>query len=69
MVPELVEVLEAIPRAVSGDGEASPYVFNNPDTATRWVDIKKQWARALRLSGIREFRLASVGKNRDRKPA
>jgi len=56
MVPELVEVLEQIPRAVSSKGEASPWVFNNPDSATRWVDIKKQWARTLRLSAIREFR-------------
>jgi integrase len=56
MVPELVEVLEEIPRAISSRGEASPYVFNNPDTATRWVDTKKQWARAMRISAIREFR-------------
>ena len=39
MLPELVEVLEQIPRAVSSKGEVSPWVFNNPDTATRWVDI------------------------------
>jgi integrase len=56
MVPELAGILEEIPRAVSEKGEASPYVFNNPDTATRWVDTKKQWARALRISAIREFR-------------
>jgi integrase len=56
MVPELVDVLEEIPRAVSAKGVASPWVFNNPDTATRWVDTKKQWGRALRLSAIREFR-------------
>lgn len=56
MVPELVSVLENLPRAISEKGEPSPYVFNNPDTATRWIDIKKQWGRALRLSGIREFR-------------
>jgi integrase len=56
MVPELVKVLEQIPRAVSSKGEPSPWVFNNPDTATRWVDIKKQWARTLRISAIREFR-------------
>jgi integrase len=56
MVAELVGVLEGIPRAISDKGEVSPYVFNNPDTATRWVDIKKQWARALRISAIREFR-------------
>jgi len=55
-VPELAEVLERIPRAVSSNGEPSPWVFNNPDTATRWVDIKKQWARTLRISAIREFR-------------
>jgi integrase len=56
MVPELVKVLEQVPRAISSKGEPSPWVFNNPDTATRWVDIKKQWARTLRISAIREFR-------------
>jgi integrase len=56
MVPELKEALGAIDRTVSADGAASPWIFNNPETGTRWVDTKKQWARALRISGIREFR-------------
>lgn len=55
MIPELVEVLKAIPRKVT-EGEASPYVFNNPGTGTRWVEIRKGWFRALRVAAIRNFR-------------
>lgn len=55
MIPELVEILKAIPRKVT-EGEASPYVFNNPDTGTRWVDIRKPWFAALKVAAIRNFR-------------
>ena len=55
IVPELKEVLERQPVHVK-DGKPSPYVFNNPQTSTGWVDIKKAWARALRVAGIRDFR-------------
>ena len=55
IIPELIEVLKAIPRKVTG-GEASPYVFNNPGTGTRWVEIRKCWFRALRVAAIRNFR-------------
>jgi len=55
MIPELSEILSALPRQVS-KGEASPYVFNNPETGTRWVDIRKPWFQALSLAGIRNFR-------------
>jgi integrase len=55
MIPELVEILKAIPRQVS-DGQVSPYVFNNPDTGTRWVDIRKPWFAALKVAGVRSFR-------------
>lgn len=56
MVPELQKVLSEVPRSLSNDGAASPYVFNNPETGTAWVDITKQWHRALRGAGIRDFR-------------
>jgi integrase len=55
MIPELVEVLRAIPRHVSKEGP-SPYVFNNPETGTRWVDIRKAWFAALKVAAIRNFR-------------
>lgn len=55
MVPELVGLLRGLPRHVSG-GKASPYVFNNPETGTRWVDIRKPWDAALRAAGIKGFR-------------
>ena len=55
IVPELKEVLERQPVHVK-DGKPSPYVFNNPHTCTGWVDIKKAWARALRVAAIRDFR-------------
>ena len=54
MVPELVDLLKQIPRLVGRNG-ASPYVFNNPDTGTRWIDIKKGWGSALKVSGVRDF--------------
>jgi len=56
MVPELVEILAGVPRHVS-DGAASPYVsHNNPETGTKWVDIKKGWYAAMRIAGLRDFR-------------
>ncbi len=56
MVPEVIDALKAVTRHVSKDGAASPYVFNNPQTGTCWVDIKKMWTSALRAAGIRDFR-------------
>ncbi len=56
MAPEIVDALKEVPRHVSKDGAASPYVFNNPQTGTCWVDFKKMWGSALRAAGIRDFR-------------
>lgn len=36
-------------------GEASPYVFNNLDTGTRWVDIRKPWFAALKVAAVRNL--------------
>ena len=56
LIPDVVKMFRNLPRTIGPDGEESPYVFNNPETGTRWVDIKKQWARAKRLAGIKSLR-------------
>jgi integrase len=55
LIPEVIETLEGLPRCLA-DGEPSPYVFNNPETGTRWVDIRKPWFAALKVAAIRSFR-------------
>jgi integrase len=39
-------------RAQAGDAE---YVFTNPDTETRYTDIKKSFSAACREAGITNF--------------
>src|SRR5690349_9056702 len=40
-------------RETSGDAE---YVFVNPDTGTRYTDVKKSFSAACRKAGITDFR-------------
>ena len=40
-------------RETSGDAE---YVFVNPDTGTRYTDVKKSFSAACRKAGISDFR-------------
>ena len=42
----IVEALKALPRSLDG------HVFINPETGTRWKDIRKIWRRALNGAGI-----------------
>jgi integrase len=50
VTPELLEKLDKINRCLS-----SPYVFVNPDTGTRYQDVKKSFATACRKADIYDF--------------
>ncbi len=47
----LIEALETLPRQLH-----SPFIFNSPETGTRWKDIKKMWARALENAKLEGYR-------------
>jgi integrase len=49
---ELLAELRRLPRRLGSDA----YVFVNPETDTRYVDVKKAWTAALRTAKITHFR-------------
>jgi integrase len=46
----LEEILKIVLQHVG-----SPYVFNNPDTGTRYQDVKRSFATACRVAGLIDF--------------